>query len=159
MYSFEERLRAVNLYLKFGKRCRATIRQLGYPTKNTLKAWYAEFERRGDLRAGYSRPKPKYSDEQRNVAVDHWANHGRCYSFTLKALGYPGPSQTADARRLTADRRDRLASRLLPAPGTVLSPDSRHSNSTSDNTRVSATTATLACADHCSGDFPLPGTA
>ena len=98
MYSYEERLRAVKLYLKLGKRCRATIRQLGYPTKNTLKAWYAEFERRGNLRAGYARPKPKpkYSDEQRNVAVEHWANHGRCYSFTLKALGYPGRKTLTD---------------------------------------------------------------
>lgn len=96
MYSYEERLRAVNLYLKFGKRCSAAIRELGYPTKNTLKAWYAEFERRGNLRTGYSRPKSKYSNEQRNVAVDHWANHGRCYSFTLKELGYPGRKTLTD---------------------------------------------------------------
>jgi len=89
MYSYEERLRAVKLYLTLGKRCKATIHQLGYPTKNTLKAWHDEFEKRGDLQAGYSRSKPKYSDEQRNAAVEHWANHGRCFAFTLKALGYP----------------------------------------------------------------------
>lgn len=89
MYSYEERLRAVKLYLTLGKRCKATIHQLGYPTKNALKAWHDEFERRGDLQAGYARSKPKYSDEQRNVAVEHWANHGRCFAFTLKALGYP----------------------------------------------------------------------
>lgn len=29
MYSYEDRLRAVRLYLKLGKRIRATIRQLG----------------------------------------------------------------------------------------------------------------------------------
>lgn len=89
MYSYEERLRAVKLYLTLGKRCKATIHQLGYPTKNALKAWHDEFERRGDLQAGYARSKPKYSDEQRNVAVEHWANHGRCFAFTLRALGYP----------------------------------------------------------------------
>tara|TARA_B110000503_G_scaffold113856_1_gene171013 strand:+ start:446 stop:1984 length:1539 start_codon:yes stop_codon:yes gene_type:complete len=89
MYSYEERLRAVKLYLKLGKRCKATIHQLGYPTKNALKAWHDEFERCGDLQAGYARSKPKYTDEQRNVAVEHWANHGRCIAFTLKALGYP----------------------------------------------------------------------
>ena len=32
MYSYEERLRAVKLYIKLGKRVRATIRELGYPT-------------------------------------------------------------------------------------------------------------------------------
>lgn len=89
MYSYEERLRAVKLYLTLGKRCKATIQQLGYPTKNALKAWHDEFERRGDLQAGYARSKPKYSDEQRSVAVEHWANHGRCFAFTLKALDYP----------------------------------------------------------------------
>jgi transposase-like protein len=37
MYSYEERLRAVKLYIKLGKRAQATIRELGYPTKNALK--------------------------------------------------------------------------------------------------------------------------
>ncbi len=31
MYSYEDRVRAVELYLKLGKRVKATIRQLGYP--------------------------------------------------------------------------------------------------------------------------------
>jgi len=44
MYSYEERLRAVKLYLKYGRRMKATIRELGYPTKNSLKAWCEEFE-------------------------------------------------------------------------------------------------------------------
>lgn len=34
MYSYEDRLRAVRLYIKLGKRIGLTIRQLGYPTKN-----------------------------------------------------------------------------------------------------------------------------
>ena len=33
MYSYEDRVRAVELYLKLGKRMEVTIRQLGYPTK------------------------------------------------------------------------------------------------------------------------------
>ena len=36
MYSYEDRIRAVKLYLKLGKRIAATLRQLGYPTKNPL---------------------------------------------------------------------------------------------------------------------------
>jgi len=31
MYSYEDRVRAVRLYIKLGKRIRATIRQLSYP--------------------------------------------------------------------------------------------------------------------------------
>ena len=30
MYSYEDRIRAVELYIKLGKRVKATIRQLGY---------------------------------------------------------------------------------------------------------------------------------
>jgi transposase-like protein len=63
MYSYEDRIRAIELYIKLGKRVRATIRQLGYPTKNALKGWYREHERRGDLARGYHRA-PKYSMAQ-----------------------------------------------------------------------------------------------
>jgi putative transposase len=48
MYSYNDRIRAVELYIKFGKRVRATIRQLGYPTKNALKGWCREYEQRRD---------------------------------------------------------------------------------------------------------------
>jgi hypothetical protein len=44
MYSYEDRVRAVKLYIKLGKRTRATIRQLGYPTKNSLKNWHEQYE-------------------------------------------------------------------------------------------------------------------
>lgn len=42
MYSYEDRLRAVNLYIKLGNRVESTISQLGYPTKNALKSWPLE---------------------------------------------------------------------------------------------------------------------
>lgn len=88
MYSYEDRIRAVELYIKLGKRVKATIRQLGYPTKNALKVWYREHERRGDLAKGFHRA-PKYSMAQQQAAVDHFLHHGRCIDFTRKALGYP----------------------------------------------------------------------
>lgn len=90
MYTYEERLRAEELHIKLGKRIRATIRQLGYPTKNSLRNWYQEFLERGDLPGAYARSKQKYSVEQKNVAIEHYMDHGRCFSATLKALGYPG---------------------------------------------------------------------
>ncbi|MEO5736055.1 MAG: IS3 family transposase [Variovorax sp.] len=90
MYSYEDRLRAVELYIKLGKRVRATIRQLGYPTKNALKGWFREYEQRRDLAKGYARPEPKYSQKQKDAAVRHYLDHGRCIAATMKALGYPG---------------------------------------------------------------------
>lgn len=49
MYSYEDRIRAVKLYIKLGKRMSVTLRQLGYPTKISLKGWYREFQQNGDL--------------------------------------------------------------------------------------------------------------
>ena len=89
MYSYEERIRAVKLYIKLGKRTGATIRQLGYPTKNALKSWHRKYEHGRDLPVGYARSKPKYSDEQKKVAAQHYLDHDRCLAATLKALGYP----------------------------------------------------------------------
>lgn len=89
MYSYEDRMKAVRLYIKLGMRVRATIRQLGYPTKNSLKAWHREYEQRRDLAPRYVR-KPRYSQAQKVAAVEHFVEHGCSVSATIKALGYPG---------------------------------------------------------------------
>ncbi|AOF82671.1 transposase family protein [Methyloversatilis sp. RAC08] len=91
MYSYEDRLRAVQLYIKLGKRVGLTIHQLGYPTKNALKSWYREYEQRLDLPAGYVRP-PRYSQAHKERAVEHYLEHGGCIAATIKALGYPSRS-------------------------------------------------------------------
>lgn len=91
MFSYEDRLRAVRLYIRLGKRLGLTIRQLGYPTKNALKTWYREYEQRLDLPAGYVR-QPRYSQAHKEHAVEHHRDHGRCIAATIKALGYPSRS-------------------------------------------------------------------
>lgn len=90
MYSYSDRLRAVELYIRLGKRVKATIRQLGYPTKNALKRWYREYEQRRDLCVRYPARTPKYSDEQKQAALEHYRTHDRCISATMRAVGYPG---------------------------------------------------------------------
>ena len=65
MYSYEDRIRAVKLYIKLGKRSYPTIRQLGYPTNNALKNRHREYEHSRDLQVGYVRSSQKYSDEQK----------------------------------------------------------------------------------------------
>ncbi len=62
---------------------------MGYPTKNSLKAWHREYEQCHDLRAGYVRSRPRYSAEQKKAAVGHYLSHDRCAAATLRALGYP----------------------------------------------------------------------
>lgn len=77
MYSYEERMRAVELYIKLGKRVRATICELGSPTKNALKGWHREYERQQDLPTrSVSRP-PKFSEIQKPLALEHYASQGR----------------------------------------------------------------------------------
>lgn len=49
MYSYEDRKKAVELYIKFDKSAVAVIRELGYPTYNMLKLWYREYLEEGDL--------------------------------------------------------------------------------------------------------------
>jgi putative transposase len=84
------RIRAVELYIKLGKRVRPTIRQLGYPTKNSLKGWYREYQKQLDLPVGYAGREPKFSHEQKAAAVAHYLAHDRCIAATIRALGYPG---------------------------------------------------------------------
>jgi hypothetical protein len=75
MYSYEDRIRAVKLYIKLDKRIAATLTQLGYPTKNALKTWYREYEQQQDVSMGYARSRLKYSEEQKQLAVDHYLDH------------------------------------------------------------------------------------
>jgi transposase-like protein len=91
MFSYEDRLRAVQLYIKLGRRIGLTIRQLGYPTKNALKSWHREYEQRLDLPAGYVR-QPRYPQARKERAVRHYLEHGRCIAATIRALGYPSRS-------------------------------------------------------------------
>ena len=117
MYSYEDRIRAVKLYINLGKRLGATIRQLGYPTKNSLIGWYREYERSQDLRVGYSRSGQKYSDQQKHAAVKHYLDHDRCIATTMRALGYPGRALlTRWIDDLHPEARNRMVGR---APNTL----------------------------------------
>lgn len=72
MHSYEDGIRAELLNIQLGKCTGATIRQLGYPTKNALKCRYQAYLHGNDLPVGYVRAKPKCSPEQKAVAVAHY---------------------------------------------------------------------------------------
>jgi putative transposase len=113
MYSYEDRIRAVELYIKLGKRARPTIRQLGYPTKNALKGWHREYEQKLDLSVGYAGREPKYSQAQKEAAAAHYLNHDRCIALTVRALGYPcRGTLTAWVREAFPESRKAIAGRL-----------------------------------------------
>jgi putative transposase len=117
MYSYEDRMRAVKLYIKLGKRTSATIRQLGYPTKNALKSWHLEYEQGLDLPLGYVLSRSKYSDQQKKVAVEHYLNHDRCLTATRKALGYPcRDTLAAWVNELHPERRKSIVGKARSVP-------------------------------------------
>ena len=68
MYTLEERMKAVQLYMESGYSENDVIRTLGYPSPNTLRSWYKEYCSNGELHEA-SAPKPRYSETQKAEAV------------------------------------------------------------------------------------------
>jgi putative transposase len=62
VYTLEERKKAVELYLKWGRNSAAVRRELGYPSKKALKLWVKEYESSGTLHEKYRPRKPKYPE-------------------------------------------------------------------------------------------------
>lgn len=71
MYSYEEQLRAVKLYIKYDHSISAVIRELGYPSHQALLQWYQEYQTHGDLRITQVR-QSKCTPEQRRAAVAYY---------------------------------------------------------------------------------------
>ncbi len=91
MYSYEDRMKAVQLYIKYDHSISSVICKLGYPTKTMLLRWYKEYMATGDLRKVYKK-EPKYSEEQKQMALAYYLEHGRCIARTARVLGYPSRS-------------------------------------------------------------------
>jgi putative transposase len=88
LYSYEDRLRAIALYIHYDHASATTVRELRYPSRKALHRWYREYEQSGDLHSEY-RKKPEYSARQKQAAVEHYFEHGRSISATMRAVGYP----------------------------------------------------------------------
>lgn len=88
MFTEEEKIRAIELYFKYGKKLAPVVRELGYPSKRNLRRWIRSWEAGGGVKESI-RHKPRYSDVQKQVAVEHYLNHGCCLAFTSRTLGYP----------------------------------------------------------------------
>ena len=88
MYSYEQRIKAIKLYIRYGCRVSAVIRELGYPNRHSLLRWYEEYLKLGEL-PSKRKSTPRYSEEQKQAALKHYTEHGRCITYTLESLGYP----------------------------------------------------------------------
>ena len=94
MFCTEQRRIAIETFIKYGHSYADTIAELGYPNRATLRLWWKEYESTGAIPEGKGTRQSKYSDGQMRAAVDHYLEHGRSLSRTMRALGYPRGRQT-----------------------------------------------------------------
>lgn len=88
MYSYEERMEAVKLYIDCNFSFAVVKRKLGYPKQYTsLRGWYEEYVATSDLKSSMTREK-RYSKEQRQRAVRYYK---KCNNIakTIRHLNYP----------------------------------------------------------------------
>jgi transposase-like protein len=87
MYSYDERIKAVKLYIQYDKSYASLFRELGYPPSSyTIKLWYKEYKQNGDMHKSFKK-SGKYSDEQRQAAIQYYIDHGRSKARTIRVLG------------------------------------------------------------------------
>lgn len=88
MHSRKEKLKAVELLVKYGMSPASAIRDLGCPCRATLYAWHGEY-----LASGCDMPSTsvhsKHAEEQKRAAIDHLFKHGQYPTRTMRALGHP----------------------------------------------------------------------
>ena len=92
MYTIEEKQKAVESYIKYGKKSTKVVRDLGYPSVRAIRQWYLEYLSDEGFQPRKNR-KSKYSAEQRQIALDHYFEHGCCLAHTIRELGYPSSDQ------------------------------------------------------------------
>ena len=115
MYSYEERMKAVELYLQNGHKASKVIKELGYPERHMLLLWYKEYLNSGALHEKFEK-KRKYSDEQKNLALQYYWDHDCNVDHTIKALGYPSKTLMKNwVHEAMALRKEALAG-LSPVP-------------------------------------------
>lgn len=88
-YDEEQRRTAIETFVRFDRSYADTIAELGYPNRGTLRAWWREYERTGEVPARTPVSERRYPLEVRRRAVEHCLSHGRRLSRTMRALGYP----------------------------------------------------------------------
>lgn len=91
MYSREDRIKALELWLKYDKNLAAVVRELGYPSTKMLSIWCKAYLHEKETGSSTMRRQRagRYSAEQKKRAVEYYFSHGRCLARTIRAVGYP----------------------------------------------------------------------
>ena len=85
LYTLEQRQKAVQYYIEHGNSIRETVEALGYPSPVQLRSWVLEY-------SPEKYQESKYTEEERNVAIKYYLEHGKSIKATIEALKYPSES-------------------------------------------------------------------
>lgn len=136
MYSYEQRIKAVELYIQYDCSAASVINELGYPDYKSLVSWYKQYTETGTL-VKKGKSYRKYTAEQRSAAVKHYLEHGKCVSRTVRVLGYPSrplltewikedvPEETLPCRKsqslihLSKEQKEQVAIELCTRDGSA----------------------------------------
>lgn len=88
MYSREDKLRAVELFIKYDFSPQPSINELGYPCRASLYNRYKEYLANGNDISDANLCQ-RYGEGLKRVTVDRCFEHGKCLARTCRALGYP----------------------------------------------------------------------
>ena len=78
----------MRLCIESGLNESTVVQILGYPSYTTLRYWYKEYLTTGNLHRS-SAAKPRYTEDQKIQAVEHYASHKTTLVQTCRDLGYP----------------------------------------------------------------------
>jgi hypothetical protein len=88
MYSYKDKKKAIELFVRYDRSCAAAINELGYPCRQQFLSWYREFlENDGEV--GRSALTPNYDHSMRRADDDYFFKHGQCTARTCRMLSYP----------------------------------------------------------------------
>ena len=89
MYTYEQRMRAVSMYLSGRYSCNAIIKELGYPScRQSILNWCEDYQRDGNLPQNFEK-ETKYPVEEKIAAINFFYEHGGSITRTVRELGYP----------------------------------------------------------------------
>ena len=101
IFTNEEKLKAIELYIKYDFSPGAVMYELGYPTaRSMIYRWYKAYKANGNSLPTSRKSKSKYTDEQKHTAVEYYLTHGKSIKKTITALGYPGSTCLCDCHGL-----------------------------------------------------------
>ena len=89
MFSYDQRMAAIQRLIQNGFNYTRTILELGYPKSTVaLRNWYNEYRSTGELHQKNDTER-KYSKEDRDAAIRYYLENGHSIMGTVRELGYP----------------------------------------------------------------------